>query len=102
MRSGHWLRSMRSCSPNWAALRGVRIGGLVQLTVRVKPAQKPRMGRDPATGEDHDRRQAGERRLARLAREKDALPSGIEGAPSTRRVSRIGDGSVCGDRLAVS
>ena len=29
----------------------VRIGGLVQLTVRVKPAQKARMGRNPATGE---------------------------------------------------
>jgi DNA-binding protein HU-beta len=30
----------------------VRIGGLVQLTVRVKPAQKPRKGRNPATGEE--------------------------------------------------
>jgi DNA-binding protein HU-beta len=30
----------------------VRIGGLVQLTVRVKPAQKARMGRNPATGEE--------------------------------------------------
>ena len=29
----------------------VRISGLVQLTVRVKPAQKARMGRHPATGE---------------------------------------------------
>lgn len=29
----------------------VRIGGLVQLTVRVKPAQKARPGRNPATGE---------------------------------------------------
>jgi hypothetical protein len=29
----------------------VRIGGLVRLTVRVKPAQKARMGRNPATGE---------------------------------------------------
>jgi DNA-binding protein HU-beta len=29
----------------------VRIGGLVQLTVRVKPAQKKRPGRNPATGE---------------------------------------------------
>ncbi len=29
----------------------VRIGGLVQLTVRVKPAQKARKGRNPATGE---------------------------------------------------
>ncbi|MGP0051950.1 MAG: HU family DNA-binding protein [Solirubrobacteraceae bacterium] len=29
----------------------VRIGALVQLTVRVKPAQKKRQGRNPATGE---------------------------------------------------
>ncbi|MGZ6670614.1 MAG: HU family DNA-binding protein [Solirubrobacteraceae bacterium] len=29
-----------------------RIGGLVQLTVRVKPAQKKRKGRNPATGEE--------------------------------------------------
>jgi hypothetical protein len=30
----------------------VRIGGRVQLTVRVKPAQKKRKGRNPATGEE--------------------------------------------------
>ena len=30
----------------------VRIGGLVQLTVRVKPATKKRTGRNPATGEE--------------------------------------------------
>jgi nucleoid DNA-binding protein len=30
----------------------VRIGRLVQLTVRVKPAQKRRKGRNPATGEE--------------------------------------------------
>ena len=30
----------------------VKIGGLVQLTVRVRPAQKARMGRNPATGEE--------------------------------------------------
>ena len=30
----------------------VRIGGLVQLTVRVKPAQKAREGRNPASGEE--------------------------------------------------
>lgn len=29
----------------------VRIGGLVQLTVRIKPATKKRQGRNPATGE---------------------------------------------------
>ena len=30
----------------------VRIGGLMQLTVRVKPAQKRRTGRNAATGEE--------------------------------------------------
>ena len=30
----------------------VKIGGLVQLTVRVKPATKARKGRNPATGEE--------------------------------------------------
>jgi DNA-binding protein HU-beta len=30
----------------------VKIGGLVQLTVRVKPAQKARKGRNPATGDE--------------------------------------------------
>jgi DNA-binding protein HU-beta len=30
----------------------VRIGGLAQLTVRVRPAQKARKGRNPATGEE--------------------------------------------------
>ena len=30
----------------------VRIGGMVQLAVRVKPAQKKRKGRNPATGEE--------------------------------------------------
>jgi DNA-binding protein HU-beta len=30
----------------------VRLGGLVQLTVRVKPATKKRPGRNPATGEE--------------------------------------------------
>lgn len=30
----------------------VKIGGLVQLTVRVKPATKARIGRNPATGEE--------------------------------------------------
>ncbi len=30
----------------------VKIGSLVQLTVRVKPAQKARKGRNPATGEE--------------------------------------------------
>jgi DNA-binding protein HU-beta len=30
----------------------IRLGGLVQLTVRVKPATKKRAGRNPATGEE--------------------------------------------------
>jgi DNA-binding protein HU-beta len=30
----------------------VKIGGLVQLAVRLKPAQKARKGRNPATGEE--------------------------------------------------
>ncbi len=30
----------------------VRVGGVVQLTVRVKPPQKARRGRNPATGEE--------------------------------------------------
>jgi DNA-binding protein HU-beta len=30
----------------------VKIGGLVQLTVRMRPAQKARTGRNPATGEE--------------------------------------------------
>ena len=30
----------------------VRIGGVVQLSVRLKPAQKARKGRNPATGEE--------------------------------------------------
>jgi DNA-binding protein HU-beta len=30
----------------------VKLGGLVQLTVRVKPATKARKGRNPATGEE--------------------------------------------------
>ena len=57
----------------------VRIGGLVQLTVRVKPAQKARKGRNPATGGgDHDRRQAPasvDLRGRPLARAKAALPT---------------------------
>jgi DNA-binding protein HU-beta len=56
----------------------VRIGGLVQLTVRVKPAQKKRPGRNPATGEEITiaAKPASVDVLARpLARAKGALPS---------------------------
>lgn len=56
----------------------VRIGGLVQLTVRVKPAQKARQGRNPATGEAITiaKKPAGVDVRARpLAKAKAALPS---------------------------
>ena len=56
----------------------VRIGGLVQLTVRVKPAQKARTGRNPATGEEITiaKKPAGVDVRARpLAKAKAALPS---------------------------
>ena len=56
----------------------VRIGGLVQLTGRVKPAQKARKGRNPATGEEVTiaAKPAGVDLRARpLARAKAALPS---------------------------
>ena len=55
----------------------VRIGGLVQLTVRVKPAQKARKGRNPATGEEITiaAKPAGVDLRARpLAKAKAALP----------------------------
>jgi DNA-binding protein HU-beta len=56
----------------------VRIAGLVQLTVRVKPAQKKRKGRNPATGEEITiaAKPAGVDLRARpLAKAKAALPS---------------------------
>lgn len=56
----------------------VRIGGLVQLTVRVKPAQKKRQGRNPASGEEITiaAKPAGVDVRARpLAKAKAALPS---------------------------
>jgi nucleoid DNA-binding protein len=56
----------------------VRIGGLVQLTVRVKPAQKKRKGRNPATGEEIEiaaKPAAVDLRARPLARAKSALPS---------------------------
>ena len=56
----------------------VRIGGLVQLTVRVKPAQKARKGRNPATGEEITiaaKPASVDVRARALARAKDALPS---------------------------
>ena len=56
----------------------VRIGGLVQLTVRVKPAQKKRKGRNPATGEEIDiaaKPASVDVRARPLAKAKDALPT---------------------------
>jgi DNA-binding protein HU-beta len=56
----------------------VRIGGLVQLTVRVKPATKKRKGRNPATGEEIDiaaKPASVDLRARPLAKAKDALPS---------------------------
>jgi DNA-binding protein HU-beta len=56
----------------------VRIGGLVQLTVRVKPAQKKRPGRNPATGEEITiaaKPASVDIRARPLAKAKGALPS---------------------------
>lgn len=56
----------------------VRIGGLVQLTVRVKPAQKKRNGRNPATGEEIEiaaKPASVDLRARPLAKAKAALPS---------------------------
>ena len=56
----------------------VRIGGLAQLTVRVKPAQKKRKGRNPATGEEitiGPKPASVDLRARPLAKAKDALPS---------------------------
>ena len=56
----------------------VRIGGLVQLTVRVKPAQKARKGRNPATGQEITiaaKPASVDLRARPLARAKGALPS---------------------------
>ena len=56
----------------------VRIGGLVQLTVRVKPATKKRQGRNPATGEEitiAPKPASVDLRARPLAKAKAALPS---------------------------
>ena len=56
----------------------VRIGGLVQLTVRVKPASKARKGRNPATGEEITiaaKPASVDVRARPLAKAKAALPS---------------------------
>ena len=56
----------------------VRIGGIVQLTVRVKPATKKRQGRNPATGEEITiaaKPASVDVRARPLAKAKGALPS---------------------------
>src|SRR5207302_2381789 len=56
----------------------VRLGGLVQLTVRVKPATKKRTGRNPATGEPITiaaKPASIDVRARPLAKAKAALPS---------------------------
>src|SRR5918911_4080439 len=56
----------------------VKIGNLVQLTVRVKPATKKRAGRNPATGEEITiaaKPASVDVRARPLAKAKAALPS---------------------------
>jgi DNA-binding protein HU-beta len=56
----------------------VKIGGVVQLVVRVKPAQKARKGRNPATGEEITiaaKPAAVDVRARALAKAKAALPT---------------------------
>jgi len=56
----------------------VRLGGLVQLTVRLKPATKARKGRNPATGEEITipaKPASVDLRARPLAKAKAALPS---------------------------
>jgi DNA-binding protein HU-beta len=56
----------------------VRIGGVVQLTPRVKPAQKARKGRNPATGEEITiaaKPASVDLRARPLVKAKSALPS---------------------------
>jgi DNA-binding protein HU-beta len=56
----------------------VKIGSLVQLTVRVKPATKARPGRNPATGEEitiSAKPASVDVRARALAKTKSALPS---------------------------
>jgi nucleoid DNA-binding protein len=56
----------------------VRLAGLVQLTVRLKPATKARKGRNPATGEEITiaaKPASVDLRARPMARAKGALPS---------------------------
>ena len=76
----------------------VRLGGLVQLTVRVKPATKKRPGRNPATGEEITiaaKPASVDVRARPLAKAKAALPSVQKArrrlAASNGRASREGE-----------
>ncbi len=56
----------------------VRLVGVVQLSVRVKPATKARQGRNPATGEEITiaaKKASVDLRARPLAKAKSALPS---------------------------
>lgn len=56
----------------------VKIGGVVQLVVRMKPATKQRLGRNPATGEEitiKAKPASVDVRARALAKAKNALPS---------------------------
>jgi DNA-binding protein HU-beta len=56
----------------------VKIGGIVQFTVRMKPATKARPGRNPATGEEitiSAKPASVDVRARALAKAKQALPS---------------------------
>ena len=56
----------------------VKIGGFVQLVVRMKPATKERLGRNPATGEEitiKAKPASVDVRARALAKAKNALPS---------------------------
>jgi hypothetical protein len=63
---------------------------LVQLTVRVKPAQKTRKGRNPATGEEITiaaKPASVDVRAPPLATAKAALPSVLESSSARRRLA---------------
>jgi nucleoid DNA-binding protein len=56
----------------------IRLAGVVQLTVRIKPATKARKGRNPATGEEITiaaKKASVDLRARPLAKAKAALPS---------------------------
>lgn len=75
---GRSLRWRMLCWRRSATRRRCWIGGLVQLTVRVKPAAKARTGRNPATGEEITiaaKPASVDLRARPLARANGALPS---------------------------